>query len=50
MAKDGDFIMRRLEHWDIGLYNNSHRSNNATKSRIFFPSPRRFPPLSARQL
>lgn len=53
MAKDGDFIMRRLEHWDIGLYNNSHRSNNATKSRVFScqrPAFRHFRPGSCDML
>ncbi|MBJ7312101.1 hypothetical protein ACFOLJ_04125 [Rugamonas sp. CCM 8940] len=31
MAKDDDFIMRRCQDWDIGLYNNSPGANNATK-------------------
>jgi hypothetical protein len=35
MAKDDDFIMRRCQDWDIGLYNNSPAANNATKSRHF---------------
>jgi len=35
MAKDGDFIMRPCQGWVIGLYNNTQRANNVTKSSYF---------------
>lgn len=35
MAKDSDFITRPLLHWVIGLYNNSTKVNNVTKSTDF---------------
>ncbi len=35
MAKDGDFITRRVVHWVYGLDNNGRGVNNVTQSTYF---------------
>jgi hypothetical protein len=32
MAKDGDFIMRSVQHWDVGGFHNSREVKLARRS------------------